>query len=150
MATEEGIVTKINASTAQTAWVRTSQSSACKSCSSRHSCSQDSQGQEREVEAINLVGAQVGDRIQISIETGSLLKATFLLYVFPVLCMLCGGIVGNRLSGYMGLDASPAAALVAAVFFIGALTVVRIRAGRMALKLEYRPKITRIIAKAVS
>ena len=150
MATEEGIVTKINGHTTQTAWVRTSQSSACKSCSARHHCSPDTQGQEREVEAINLVGAEVGDRIQISIETGSLLKATFLLYVFPVLCMLCGGVVGNRFSGYMGLDPSPAAALVAAIFFVGAMAVVRLRAGRMALKLEYRPKITRIVGKAAS
>ena len=149
MATEEGIVTKINENTSQTAWVKTSQSSACKSCSSRHSCSQDSQGKEREVEAINLVGAQVGDRIQISIESGSLLKATFLLYIFPVICMLCGGLVGNRLSADIGLAPSPAAALVAAISFVGAMVVVRAGAGRMALKTEYRPKITRIIRKAV-
>jgi sigma-E factor negative regulatory protein RseC len=149
MATEVGIVTKINGHASQTAWVRTSQSSACKSCSSRHSCSQDSQGKEREVEAINLVGAEVGDRIQISIETGSLLKATFLLYVFPVICMLCGGLAGNRLGAYVGLAPSPAAALAAAGSFVGAMLVVRMGAGRMALKTEYRPKITRIIGKAV-
>jgi sigma-E factor negative regulatory protein RseC len=146
MATEEGIVTKISGKGSQTAWVRTSQSSACKSCSSRHSCNPE-KGREREVEAINLVGAEVGDRIQISIETGSLLKATFLLYIFPVICMLCGGLAGNRLSAQMGLDPSPAAALVAAISFLGAMAVVRLGAGRMALKTEYRPKITRIIGK---
>jgi sigma-E factor negative regulatory protein RseC len=149
MATEEGIVTKISGKGSQTAWVRTSQSSACKSCSSRHSCNPE-KGQEREVEAINLVGAEVGDRIQISIETGSLLKATFLLYIFPVICMLCGGLAGNRLSAQMGLDPSPAAALVAAISFLGAMALVRLGAGRMALKTEYRPKITRIIGKAAS
>lgn len=148
MATEEGIVTKISEQPSQTAWVRTSQSSACKSCSARHNCSPDTKGKEREVEAINLVGAKVGDRIQISIETGSLLKATFLLYIFPVLCMLCGGLAGNRLSAHIGLEPSPAAALVAGISFVGAMLVVRLRAGRMALKTEYRPKITRIIGKA--
>jgi sigma-E factor negative regulatory protein RseC len=147
LATEEGIVTKISGQASQTAWVRTSQSSACKSCSSRHSCTQDGKGKEREVEAINLVGAQVGDRIQISIETGSLLKATFMLYVFPVICMLCGGLAGNRLSATMGLEPSPAAALGAAISFAGAMVVVRLGAGRMAVKTEYRPKITRIIGK---
>ena len=147
MATEEGIVTKISGEGSETAWVRTSQSNACKSCSSRHSCNPE-KGQEREVEAINLVGAEVGDRIQISIETGSLLKATFLLYIFPVICMLCGGLVGNRMSAYMGLAPSPAAALLAAVAFLGAMALVRLGAGRMAMKMEYRPKITRIIGKA--
>jgi sigma-E factor negative regulatory protein RseC len=145
MATEEGIVTRIGGHALHTAWVKTSQSSACKSCSSRHSCSADTKGQEREVEAINVVGAKVGDRIQISIKTGSLLKATFLLYIFPVISMLCGGLAGNRLGAYMGLDPSPAAALGAAISFLGAMVVVRMRAGRMALKLEYRPKITRIL-----
>jgi sigma-E factor negative regulatory protein RseC len=149
MATEEGIVTKIGGHEPQTAWVKTSQSSACKACSSRHSCNAGTSGQEREVEAINMVGAKVGDRIQISIKTGSLLKATFLLYIFPVISMLFGGLAGNRLGPYLGLNPSPAAALVAAVSFLGAMLVVRLRAGRMALKFEYRPKITRIIGKAV-
>jgi len=150
MATEEGIVTKIGGHASQTAWVKTSQSSACKSCSSRHSCSADTKGKEREVEAINMIGAEVGDRIQISIKTGSLLKATFLLYIFPVICMLCGGLAGNRLGAHLGLNPSPASALVAALAFLGAMVVVRMRAGRMALKLEYRPKITRIIGKTNS
>ena len=43
-----------------------------------------------EVDAVNSVGAQVGDRIMLYFETGSLLKATFLLYIFPILCMLLG------------------------------------------------------------
>ena len=150
MASEEGIVTKISRHTLQTAWVKTSQSSACKSCSARHSCNPETKGKQREVEAINLVGAEVGDRIQISIETGSLLKATFLLYIFPVICMLIGGLAGNRLNAYLGLDPSPAAALLAGISFVGAMLVVRLRAGRMALKMEYRPKITRIIGKAAS
>jgi sigma-E factor negative regulatory protein RseC len=147
MAIEEGIVTKIGEHASQTAWVKTSQSSACKSCSARHSCNGDAMGKEREVEAINLVGAKVGDRIQISIRTGALLKATFLLYVFPVISMLCGGLVGNSLGSYVGLKPSPAAALIAALAFLGAMVIVRLKAGRMALKLEYRPKITRIIGR---
>jgi sigma-E factor negative regulatory protein RseC len=148
MAVEEGVVVRISEGPSQTAWVKTSQASACKSCSARHSCNGDSKGEEREVEAINAIGAKVGDRIQIFIRTGALLKATFLLYIFPVISMLCGGLAGNRLSSYLGLDPSPAAALIAALAFLGAMVIVRLRAGRMALKLEYRPKITRIIGRA--
>jgi sigma-E factor negative regulatory protein RseC len=148
MAVEEGIVIRISEGPSQTAWVKTSQSSACESCSERHSCFGESAGKEREVEAINEAGAKVGDRIQIFIGTGALLKATFLLYVFPVICMLCGGLAGNRLGPYLGLEPSPAAALIAALAFLGAMVVVRLRAGRMALNIEYRPKITRIIGRA--
>ena len=150
MATEDGIVTKIGAQSAQTAWVKTVQSSACKSCSARHSCSQDSKGKEREVEAVNMVGARVGDRIQISIDDGALLKATFLLYVFPIICMLIGGLAGHRWGSSMGINPSPVSAVIAVLCFLGAMFIVRLRAGRMALKLEYRPKITRIIVRAAS
>lgn len=148
LATEDGIVIKISEPTAQTAWIKTVQSSACKSCSARHSCSQDSEGKEREVEALNMVGARVGDRIQISIDDGALLKATFLLYVFPIICMLIGGLAGHRLGTSMGINPSPVSAMIAVICFLGAMFIVRLRAGRMALKLEYRPKITRIIVRA--
>ena len=148
MATEEGIVTKISAPSAHTAWVKTVQSSACKSCSARHSCNPDSKGKEREVEAINAVDAKVGDLIQISVDSGALLKATFLLYVFPIICMLAGGLAGHNIGLRMGINPSPASALTAAAGFLGALWIVRFRAGRMALKVEYRPKITRILGRA--
>jgi sigma-E factor negative regulatory protein RseC len=148
MATEEGIVIKVGGPTTHTAWVKTVQSSACKSCSAQHSCNQNSKGQDREVEAVNLVNAKVGDLIQISIDTRALLKATLLLYIFPIVCMLAGGLIGNTIGVRMGMNPSPASALIAVASFLGALGIVRIRAGRMALKLEYRPKITRIIGRA--
>jgi sigma-E factor negative regulatory protein RseC len=148
MATEEGIVIKAGGIAPRTAWVKTTQSSACKSCSQRNSCNGDSQGKEREVEAINLVGAKAGDLIQISIDTGALLKATFLLYIFPVICMLMGGVAGHKLGAGLGTNPSPISALIAVICFLGAMFIVRLRAGRMALKMEYRPKITRIIGRA--
>jgi sigma-E factor negative regulatory protein RseC len=148
MATEEGVVIKTGGPAAQTAWVKTVQSGACKSCSARHSCNPDSQGKEREVQAVNLVGAKVGDLIQISIDDGALLKATFLLYIFPVICMLIGGLAGHKLGTGMGINPSPVSAIIAGICFFGAMLIVRLRAGRMALKMEYRPKITRIIRQA--
>jgi len=148
MATEEGIVIKAGGVAPQTAWVKTAQSSACKACSARHSCNADSRSKEREVEAVNLVGAKVGDLIQISIDSGALLKTTFLLYIFPVICMLIGGVAGHKVGVGMGIDPSPMSALIAILCFLGAMFIVRLRAGRMALRMEYRPKITRIIGRA--
>ena len=147
MASDEGIVTKLGGPAGRRAWVKTVQSSACKSCSARNSCHQETQGKEREVEAINMVNARVGDLIQISIETGALLKATFLLYVFPIICMLIGGLLGHEIGLHQRINPSAVSLVLAAACFIGAMYIVRLRAGRMALKLEYRPKITRIISR---
>jgi sigma-E factor negative regulatory protein RseC len=148
MATEEGIVIRIGGQSARKAWVKTVQSGACKSCSARHSCNPESMGKEREVEAINMVDAQIGDLIQISIDSGALLKATFLLYVFPIICMLIGGLAGHVAGLRLGMNPSPTSAAVAVVCFTASLLVVRRRANRMALQMQYRPKITRIISRA--
>ena len=102
MATEEGIVTKIE-STA-TAWVKTTKSGACKSCSARSSCHSMGGSNEMEVEAINQAGAQVGQKVVLSFATSPLLKATFLLYVFPIIAMIVGafliGLVIYRLEQF--------------------------------------------------
>ena len=82
MATEEGIVFKLGDAGPGTAWVKTTRSSACAGCSSRDACHAEGGGKEMEVEAINTARARVGDRIVLNIKTSSLLKATFLLYVF--------------------------------------------------------------------
>lgn len=147
MATEAGIVTKIGPKDRQTAWVKVMPSSACEACSSRHSCTAKSGGDEREVEALNPVGATVGDRIQLAISTGSLLKATFLLYIFPVLCMLIGGIAGHAIAAHLQWDTSLTAAITAFACLAAALLVVRLGGNRMAQNAAYRPRIIRIISR---
>lgn len=149
MATESGIVSKTGAKGPQTVWVKIVPSSACESCSSRHSCTAKSNSQEREVEALNPVNAAVGDRIQLAISTGSLLKATFLLYIFPVLCMLAGGIAGHTIAARFQWDTSLLAAIVAFAFFGAAMLVVRLGGNRMAQKAAYRPQIIRIISRSL-
>ena len=37
-----------------------------------------------EVEAVNVAGARVGDQILLRIESGAVLKVSFLLYIFPL------------------------------------------------------------------
>jgi sigma-E factor negative regulatory protein RseC len=146
MATEQGIVISIVTAEPGTARVKTIPPSACKACSSRGSCSSGG-GKEREVDVINTVGAKDGDLIQISIETGALLKATFLLYVFPILIMIIGGTIGNFLGQRLSLNPSFMSAGTAIGTFILAMAFVRSQAGKMALNLRYRPKITRIISR---
>lgn len=151
MATEQGIVIKAGLPQREDmALVKTVKSAACEACSSRGQCNPNVKGEEREVEAVNLVNAKAGDVIQISMDTAALLTATFLLYVFPIICMLIGAFVGNGVGNSLGADPSAVSALVGIVCFIAAIAVVRKQAGYMALKKKYRPKITRIIGRGSS
>ena len=112
-----------------------------------HECGAHSGEQEREVEVVNEVGAAVGDRIQLSIATGSLMKATFLLYLFPVLCMLAGGIAGQAIATRRHWDPSLFSVIAALVCLAISILAVRFGGNRMARKAAYQPRIIRILAR---
>jgi sigma-E factor negative regulatory protein RseC len=145
LATEKGIVIKINSTTA---WVKTTRTSACKTCTAKSSCNVVENGQEMKVEAINEAGAQVGDRIIISIETASLLKASFLLYVFPILLMLAGAAIGQKAGPLFDIDPSAFSAAVGFLFFFISILFVKSRGNKMARKNKYKPKIVRILNRS--
>ena len=143
MATEQGIVLQTDS---ETAWVKTVRSSACEGCTARDSCHTTAGGQDMEVKAINSVGASVGDRIVLSFETASLLKATFLIYVFPIILLIAGAALGQALAPFIGLSPSALSVFLGFAFFFIALFIVKSRANRMAQKNAYQPKITKILA----
>jgi sigma-E factor negative regulatory protein RseC len=145
MATEEGVVTKIESAT--TAWVKTTKSGACKSCSARSSCHSLGGGEEMEVEAINKAGAQIGQKVVLGFDTSPLLKATFLLYMLPILTMMIGAFIGQQLAPNLNLDTSFLSAVFGFLFFGLTLVFVRSKGNKMAKKDEYRPKIIRIIGQ---
>ena len=151
MAREQGIVVKAGIPNRENmALVRTVQSSACEACSARGQCNPNVKGKDREVEAVNLVNAKAGDIIQISMDNAALLKATFLLYVFPIICLLIGAFVGHSAGEAVQTNPSIISALVGITCFIAAMVLVRKQASYMALKLKYQPKITRIIGRGTS
>ena len=100
-----------------------------------------------EVEVTNPVGAKIGDRIVLYFETSSLLKAAFLLYVFPVVCMLAGAALGHWLS--LKHQLNPSLGSAAAGFLCLALSfiLVKIRGDRLAREDSYKPRIIRILRR---
>jgi sigma-E factor negative regulatory protein RseC len=104
-------------------------------------------GEEVEVETLNPVGAGIGDRVVLTFETGSFLKANFLLYVLPILMMIAGALIGQRLAPATGIDESAAAVGGGFLLFFLTMVFVRRRANRLARNDAYRPKITRILRR---
>ena len=98
-----------------------------------------------EVEAINHAGAQVGQKVVLSFDTSPLLKATFLLYVFPIIAMIIGAFVGQHLAPNFNVDASFLSAIFGFLFFGLTMLFVRSKGNKLAKKDEYRPKIIRVI-----
>ena len=98
-----------------------------------------------EVSAINEAGAKVGDRIVLSFETSSLLKATFLLYVFPILLLVIGAAIGQEAAPFLNFNPSGFSAIIGFSFFFAAVLVIKVKANKMAKKNAYRPKIIKVL-----
>ncbi|MGD2096522.1 MAG: SoxR reducing system RseC family protein [Desulfobacterales bacterium] len=142
MATEQGIVLQTDS---ETAWVKTTRSGACQGCTARNSCHTLGNSPDMEVKAINIAGAREGDRIVLSFETRSLLKATFLIYVFPIIFLVIGAVFGQMLSSLISVNPSALSVLLGFAFFFAALRIMKVRANKMAAQNAYQPKITKIL-----
>ena len=145
MAREEGIVIGVGD---HTVTVKTTRSASCEGCASQGSCT--AQGDDMEVQVLNGAGARLGDRVVIEFKTASLLKATFLLYVFPVICLLAGALAGNIAGERLGINPSGLSAVLAFLLFFASFALVKFGSNRMAEKDDYRPKIVRVSRSAAS
>ena len=142
MATEQGVVLRTDS---EAAWVKTTRSSACEGCTARKSCHTIGDSQDTEVKAINLAGAREGDRIVLSFENKSLLKATFLVYVFPIILLMAGALIGQMLAALIELNSSIPSVVMGFAFFFTALIIMKARANKMAEKNAYQPKVIKIL-----
>jgi len=145
MATETGTVSRVAEGIA---WVTTTRSEACEACAARDSCHSLGGGKEMEVEALNPVHARIGDRVVIFFHTASLLKASFLIYVLPIVGMMVGAVIGQRIALEYGWPESAISALAAFAAFGAVFALVRAAGNRMAQKSAYRPKIIRVVGNS--
>ena len=145
MTKEEGVVTKTDTNTA---WIKTVKTGACESCSAKSSCHTLGGGKEMEVEAINTAGARTGDRVIIGFETASLFKASFLLYVFPILGLLLGAFIGQTAAPFVKLNPSAASIVVGFLFVFLSLWFIRKKGNQLSQQSRYQPRVIRILIKA--
>jgi len=144
MVTEEGIVIKLDK---KTAIIRTTRKTACESCGEKHSCTSIGSGQEMELEADNPINAQVGDRVTVALKTGKLMTASFLLYIFPILMMIAGALLGDHLAKTYPADPSMMAAGFGFLFFCVAFGIVKLKDMQAKKSGGFRPVIIRINKK---
>lgn len=145
MPTEQGVVVRTEDGRA---WVKTRKSSACEGCRSKDSCSSPGGGKDMMVEAVNSAGAVPGDLVVISFDAAPLVRVFSLVYIFPVMALMVGAVIGQRLSGLWGTDESLTSLISGGLFFAGAFFIVKFCSNRMAEKGSYQPKVLRVLSAA--
>ncbi len=144
MSTEEGTITKV---AGDKAWVRTRRSSMCEGCKSSRVCFSLGGGEDMETEAANTIGGRVGDRILLKISSKSLWKISFILYMIPVIFLVSGAIVGQKIGEKYFPSLEPELCSLLSSILACALSylIVRIFAKRVRGNRNYMPEIVKII-----
>ena len=102
MSIEKGIVEKVEN---DFAYVRAQRKSACGGCASRSHCSSlHSSGNTMLVKTSNTLKAKKGETVSFQINSGTLLKYTFIIYIVPVLGLLLGALSAGRLANIIGMN----------------------------------------------
>lgn len=146
MITENGIVTRVDASTA---WVKTTRSGACEACSSRESCGTAGTQKEMIVTVKNTLGVQAGDHVVIGLETKPILFLTFLLYVFPIILLTIGAAIGNSLAPYLDMNPSFASMITGFSFFGLSFYLIRRKNASLSTDESYKPFLVRKTSSAL-
>ncbi len=144
MDTEEAVVEK---TAPQKAWVRVQQNKACANCSSAGACHIAESKSQILIEVANDLDARTGDRVEIRMPEGSLLKLSLLVYFSPIAALLAGAFLSHHLAAYLLMDETffsiiGGLAAMAAAFY----ALKRIDSGRTSWK-KYAPRITRILSR---
>ncbi len=105
MSIEKGVVEKVEN---DFAWVRAQRKSACNSCASKSHCSSLHGSNYMLVKTSNTLQAKKGEFVSFQINSGTLLKYTFIIYIVPVLGLLLGALSANRLANVIGMNNSVA------------------------------------------
>jgi sigma-E factor negative regulatory protein RseC len=81
----------------------------------------------------------------MNFKTSSLLKATFLVYVLPILFLILGAGLGYKLGSHFDTSLSASSAICGFLFFFIAVWLMKRQANALAHKEDYQPKIVKIL-----
>lgn len=142
MITEQGIVKR---AVGTKAWVVTTRSEMCEACASQGACKVLGGGKEMEVEAINAAQARPGDQVLLTLENQSLIKLSFLVYMFPILALIAGAALGQKVAPLLGLGSELTSFGLGSILFGIAFLIVRKKDKKLEQTGATIPKVTRII-----
>ena len=137
---------RVVAVTEDLAVVRGCPPSACEACKAKGLCAKsDTPGIEMTLP--NLVGARVGDTVEIGLASASFLKIMALLYLVPVFCLITGALAGNALAGPMAVSRSGLSAIGGFSAFLLSIPLIRLVDTRLARRAAYHPQIRKILSE---
>ncbi len=132
-----------------TAKLKLKRYSACASCGK---CATTSEEKEIIVEVDNTIGAKVGDRVEVNMETVNVLKAAFIAYTIPLVALLLGTV--GTFYGLKALNITSNVEFISGgvglIFTFISFLILKKNDKKLRGSKEYIPIVTRIIVSSGS
>ena len=142
MIEEHGTIVEIKAD--NIAVVECGRSSACDHCPSVDACKMGDDKEIMLVEALNVAGGKLNERVKVVTTTHNFLMSSFLLYIVPVIALLIGAIVGQQIGeSSSDYDPSVIAALFGSVSLVISFLLIRFFTRKIKRE-TYMPKIVAV------
>jgi sigma-E factor negative regulatory protein RseC len=125
-----------------TAKLKMKRHSACASCGK---CITSSESKDIIVEVDNSIGAKVGDFVEVNMDSINVLKATAIVYLFPLAVFMIGTIISYYLFKNEVISAVVGLISMSITFLILKKNDKKFRDSK-----EYIPVVTRIIGKEIT
>ncbi len=144
MLSEEGIVEEIKDGKAI---VKVERGATCKHCSARGTCGV-SFGSNKEIfiEVDNTLNAKVGDKVEISVPSGSLVKIALLVYILPIFSLIFGAYKGGQIAIKIGISSSVGSILGALLLLILSFYILKKIDQSFRKKEAYKIRMTKILS----
>lgn len=115
-------------------------------CGDCGACKMGAEDAKLEVEAINDLGARIGQWVEVDMDENTLLQATFIAYGIPLIALLLGIILGAQLLTVLGLTNHYEiyTALIGFALMSIAFLVIKSKETIIQGKKKYMPTITKI------
>ena len=147
MIKENGVVTRADSSRA---WVKTIRTEACEHCASKDSCGSSGSFEEVIITVKNTINVKTGDHVIVGLETNPMLLLTFFLYVFPIISLTIGAIIGNSIALSLHKDPSLVSMAIGFLFFGLAFCLIRLKNNSLSKKKKLQPFLVRKRAASTS
>lgn len=131
-----------------TAKLKLKRHSACASCGK---CATTSESKDIIVEVDNTIGAKVGDRVEVNMETVNVLKAAFIAYTIPLAALLIGTVGAFYILSYMNINnIEVISGGVGLTFTLLSFLMLKKNDSKFRESKEYIPIVTRVIISSGS
>ena len=138
----EGVVKDIRGSNAL---VLTDRQAMCGTCEAKGFCRMLGGGKEILSEALNPIGAGIGDMVKIGIPAGAVTKASMVVYLLPAVGIVGGAVIGYFLGMIYNFDANVSTLIGGAVCLGLSMLLVRQLNNILSRSPSYQPEIIKII-----